>query len=186
MAAVLGRLLADPVLRDELSRRALSLAPGGLPGRLDGPTASSTASRDRPGPGLEEVGMKFCMLTTFFGSHSFGGDAAFVDRLSRAFARHGHEVHVIHCRDAFEISRGDQTPAPLRASPGRGDSPAAEPLWRALPAGDAATGQPLFKARCDPPSACLDPARRGPLPQPLTDRGSGPARRLRAPVRSSS
>ena len=29
--------------------------------------------------------MKFCMLTTFFGAHSFGGDAAFVDRLSRAW-----------------------------------------------------------------------------------------------------
>jgi glycosyltransferase involved in cell wall biosynthesis len=51
--------------------------------------------------------MKFCMLSTFFGSHSFGGDAAFVDRLSRTLARHGHEVHVIHCRDAFEIARGD-------------------------------------------------------------------------------
>ena len=27
--------------------------------------------------------MKFCMITTFYGSNSFGGDAAFVDRLSR-------------------------------------------------------------------------------------------------------
>jgi hypothetical protein len=35
------------------------------------------------------------MLTTFFGPHSFGGDAAFVDRLSRSLARRGHEVHVI-------------------------------------------------------------------------------------------
>ena len=25
--------------------------------------------------------MKFCMITTFFGAHSFGGDAAYVDRL---------------------------------------------------------------------------------------------------------
>ena len=47
--------------------------------------------------------MKFCMLTTFFGTHSFGGDAAFVDRLSRALSRHGHEVHVIYCRDAFDF-----------------------------------------------------------------------------------
>ena len=54
--------------------------------------------------------MKFCMLTTFFGTHSFGGDAAFVDRLSRALARHGHEVHVIHCHDAFEVSRGRRPP----------------------------------------------------------------------------
>lgn len=50
--------------------------------------------------------MKFCMLTSFFGAHSFGGDSAYVDRLSRALARHGHEVHVIYCRDAFELVRG--------------------------------------------------------------------------------
>jgi glycosyltransferase involved in cell wall biosynthesis len=51
--------------------------------------------------------MKFCMLTTFFGPHSFGGDAAYVDRLSRALAKQGHEVHVIYCADAFEALRGD-------------------------------------------------------------------------------
>jgi glycosyltransferase involved in cell wall biosynthesis len=51
--------------------------------------------------------MKFCMLTTFFGPHSFGGDAAYVDRLSRALARRGHEVHVIYCVDAFEAVRGE-------------------------------------------------------------------------------
>ena len=28
--------------------------------------------------------MKFCMVTTFFGAHSFGGDAAYVDRPARA------------------------------------------------------------------------------------------------------
>jgi glycosyltransferase involved in cell wall biosynthesis len=62
--------------------------------------------------------MKFAMLTTFFGPHSFGGDAAFVDRLSRALARHGHEVHVIYCRDAFEMVRGDQSPRPYEVPPG--------------------------------------------------------------------
>lgn len=62
--------------------------------------------------------MTFCMLTTFFGEHSFGGDAAFVDRLSRALARHGHDVHVIYCRDAFEMVRGDQTPRPYQAPKG--------------------------------------------------------------------
>ena len=50
--------------------------------------------------------MKFCMLTSFFGKHSFGGDSAYVDRLSRALSRRGHEVHVIYCRDAFELVRG--------------------------------------------------------------------------------
>ena len=56
--------------------------------------------------------MKFCMVTTFFGGHSFGGDAAYVDRLSRALLRRGHEVHVFHCVDAFNSVRGDH---PLRA-----------------------------------------------------------------------
>ncbi len=51
--------------------------------------------------------MKFCMVSTFFGAHSFGGDAAYVDRLARALARRGHDVHIIYCRDAFEAVRGD-------------------------------------------------------------------------------
>ena len=62
--------------------------------------------------------MKFAMLTTFFGPHSFGGDAAFVDRLSRALARRGHEVHVAHCLDAFDVVKGDQDPRPYDPPPG--------------------------------------------------------------------
>jgi glycosyltransferase involved in cell wall biosynthesis len=50
--------------------------------------------------------MKFCMITTFFGAHSFGGDAAFVDRLCRILIRDGHEVHVIHSMDAFYAVHG--------------------------------------------------------------------------------
>jgi glycosyltransferase involved in cell wall biosynthesis len=51
------------------------------------------------------------MVTTFFGSQSFGGDAAYVERLSRALLSRGHEVAVVHCADAFEAVRGDH---PLR------------------------------------------------------------------------
>lgn len=51
--------------------------------------------------------MRFCMITTFFGPHSFGGDAAYVDRLARALLRRGHEVDVVYCVDAFEaVGRG--------------------------------------------------------------------------------
>ena len=91
--------------------------------------------------------MKFCMLTTFFGSHSFGGDAAFVDRLSRSLARHGHEVHVIHCRDAFDVSRGDQTPRPYEAPPGVVIHPLESPAGAFSPLATHQTGHPLFKAR---------------------------------------
>ncbi len=52
------------------------------------------------------------MVTTFFGQHSFGGDAAYVDRLSRALLQAGHEVTVVYNIDAFELTRGNH---PLRA-----------------------------------------------------------------------
>src|SRR6516162_1666814 len=101
--------------------------------------------RGRPASCLEDPGMKFCMLTTFFGSHSFGGDAAFVDRLSRSLARHGDEVHVIHCRDAFEIARGDQTPRPYEPPPGVDIHPLQSPVGILSPLATQQTGQPHFK-----------------------------------------
>jgi len=52
------------------------------------------------------------MITTFFGPHSFGGDAAYVARLSEALLKRGHSVDVIYCQDAFEMIRGG---TPLRA-----------------------------------------------------------------------
>ncbi|MFO0910614.1 MAG: glycosyltransferase family 4 protein [Isosphaeraceae bacterium] len=89
--------------------------------------------------------MKFCMLTTFFGTHSFGGDAAFVDRLSRTLARRGHEVHVVHCRDAFEISRGDQGPRHHEPAPGVVVHTLASPWGRLSPLATHQTGRPWFK-----------------------------------------
>ena len=124
--------------------------------------------------------MKFCMLTTFFGTHSFGGDAAFVDRLSRALARHGHEVHVIHCRDAFEVSRGDQTPRPYEPPPGVVIHPLASPLGPLSPLATHQTGHPLLQAGAIRRLLRVDPARRDPLPQPLADRRTRPARPARA------
>lgn len=50
--------------------------------------------------------MRICMITTFFGAHSFGGDAVYVDRLSRALLRRGHEVHVIYGLNAYNLVRG--------------------------------------------------------------------------------
>lgn len=55
--------------------------------------------------------MRFCMLTTFYGAQSFGGDAAYVERLSRALVRRGHEVEIVHCADAFAATASGQ---PLR------------------------------------------------------------------------
>jgi glycosyltransferase involved in cell wall biosynthesis len=91
--------------------------------------------------------MKFCMLTTFFGTHSFGGDAAFVDRLARALARYGHEVHVIHCRDAFDAVRGGETPRAYEPPPGVAIHPLESPLGIGSPLATHQAGQPWFKAR---------------------------------------
>ena len=54
--------------------------------------------------------MRFCMVTTFYPPFHLGGDAIYVQALSRALRRIGHEVEVVHCEDAFRI-RG--APAPM-------------------------------------------------------------------------
>jgi len=45
--------------------------------------------------------LRFCMVTTFFPPHSFGGDALFVYRLSEALAERGHRVDVVYSEDAY-------------------------------------------------------------------------------------
>lgn len=47
--------------------------------------------------------LKFCMVTTFYPPYNFGGDGIFVQRLTNAIARRGHEVHVVHDLDAFAL-----------------------------------------------------------------------------------
>jgi glycosyltransferase involved in cell wall biosynthesis len=89
--------------------------------------------------------VKFCMITTFFGPDSFGGDAAFVDRLSRALARRGHDVHVIHCRDAFNLVRGDQLPRPYKVPPGVRIHPLDSHTGPFSPLATHQTGYPVFK-----------------------------------------
>ena len=89
--------------------------------------------------------MKFRMITTFFGAHSFGGDAAYVERLSQALCRRGHEVHVYHCVDAFNAVRGDH---PLRSyTPPAGIHlhPLKSRAGFFSPLATQATGFPFFK-----------------------------------------
>lgn len=57
--------------------------------------------------------LRFCMLTTFYPPHSFGGDAIGIQRLSRGLVRRGHHVTVIHDTDAYNIlRRGDEPQVP--------------------------------------------------------------------------
>ena len=91
--------------------------------------------------------MKICMVTTFFGAHSFGGDAAYVDRLSRALVRRGHEVHVYHCVDAFNSVRGDHPLRPYTPPPGLHVHPIESGVGIMSPLATQVTGRPHFKAQ---------------------------------------
>ena len=41
------------------------------------------------------------MVTTFYPPYNFGGDGIFVYRLTNELARLGHQVDVVHCKDAY-------------------------------------------------------------------------------------
>lgn len=57
-------------------------------------------------------GLRFCMLTTFYPPHNFGGDGIAIQRLARALVRRGHEVTVVHDVDAYNALHGGPEPAP--------------------------------------------------------------------------
>jgi glycosyltransferase involved in cell wall biosynthesis len=54
--------------------------------------------------------LSFCLVTTFYPPHSFGGDAVHVHRLATGLARRGHRVRVVYARGAFRMLSGE-TPA---------------------------------------------------------------------------
>src|SRR4051812_17403070 len=59
--------------------------------------------------------LKFCMVTTFYPPHNFGGDGIAVQRLAHALARRGHQVTVICDTEAYDALSGDneaRAPAP--------------------------------------------------------------------------
>ena len=80
-----------------------------------------------------------------FRAHSFGGDAAYVDRLSQALCRRGHEVHVYFCVDAFNAVRGDHPLREYTPPPGIHLHPLKSRSGILSPLATQATGLPLFK-----------------------------------------
>lgn len=56
--------------------------------------------------------LRFCMLTTFYPPHHFGGDAITIRALSRGLVRAGHHVTVIHDYDAYEMLAPNPVDAP--------------------------------------------------------------------------
>lgn len=50
--------------------------------------------------------LKFCMVSTFYPPHNFGGDGMHVYRLSNELARRGHSVDVFYCEDSYLMMNG--------------------------------------------------------------------------------
>lgn len=57
--------------------------------------------------------MRFCMITTFYPPFSYGGDATYVQALSRSLSALGHVVDVIASTDAYRL----RSPMPKTATP---------------------------------------------------------------------
>ena len=91
--------------------------------------------------------MRFCLLTTFFPPQHFGGDAVLVAHLANALAGAGHEVHVVHCADSFDLLRGNVPESPFPLDP-RVSVYAIRSPWGPLsPVLTYFSGRPLLKAR---------------------------------------
>ncbi len=55
--------------------------------------------------------LSFCLVSTFYPPHSFGGDAVHVHRLAVGLAERGHRVRVVHSPAAYRMLAGGSTPA---------------------------------------------------------------------------
>lgn len=94
---------------------------------------------------MSELPLSFCMVTTFYPPHHFGGDAIYVQRLSHELAERGHSVTVVHAPDAHRLLGGEAGEAPargdVRVEPLRGRFGPVAPLVTYL------SGRPGLRAR---------------------------------------
>ena len=170
-----GRGCAGRGSRDDARRR------GGADGTRDRGTSSSrrahlgrggrTASRSpaRGGGPVSGPSLSFCMVTTFYPPHHFGGDATYVYRLSNELARARSSGHRrVQPRRVSHPRRG----AGVRALEARerGRSSAAEPTDRARPARHLPEWTAGPAGTRAPAALRAGALRRRPLPQRLARR----------------
>jgi glycosyltransferase involved in cell wall biosynthesis len=91
--------------------------------------------------------LRFCMVTTFYPPHHFGGDAIFVYRLSELLARAGHSVDVVYSVDAFRACGGHVVSDPLPHHPNVRVIPLERSAPRAAALAVHQTGTPAFYGR---------------------------------------
>jgi glycosyltransferase involved in cell wall biosynthesis len=88
-------------------------------------------------------GLRFAMLTTFYPPHNFGGDGIAIQRLSRALARRGHHVTVIHDVDAYNALHRGPEPVPVKDIEGLETIPLRSGLGLLSPLLTQQTGWPV-------------------------------------------
>jgi glycosyltransferase involved in cell wall biosynthesis len=95
---------------------------------------------------MSEQQLSFCMVTTFYPPHHFGGDAVYVHRLSNELARRGHRVTVVYSPDAFSTLNGTVRTAP-EEHPNVSVRPLGERLGAVTPLVTYLSGRPGLRAR---------------------------------------
>ena len=90
--------------------------------------------------------MRFCMITTFYPPYAFGGDAVYVQQLSNELGKRGHQVEVIHCRDAYNSLAQPTSPVMNHDHPNVTVHSLNSPFGVLSPLATHQTGRPMFKA----------------------------------------
>ena len=90
--------------------------------------------------------LRFCMITTFYPPYHFGGDGVFVQQLSNELAERGHQVEVIHCKDAYRVMGGRAPSTTSREHPNVTVHALESPLGFFSPLLTHQTGRPILKS----------------------------------------
>jgi glycosyltransferase involved in cell wall biosynthesis len=90
--------------------------------------------------------MRFCMVTTFYPPHAFGGDAVFVQQLSNELGKRGHQVEVVYCRDAYNLMGGRTPLVADQEHPNVTVHALKSPLGVLSPLATHQTGRPISKS----------------------------------------
>ena len=90
--------------------------------------------------------LRFCMVTTFYPPYHFGGDGVFVQQLSNELAERGHQVDVVHCKDAYHAMGGQPSSTAYRDHPNVTVHALESPLGFFSPLLTHQTGRPMLKS----------------------------------------
>lgn len=91
--------------------------------------------------------LRFLHVSTFYPPWSFGGDAMYIHRLSHALADDGHDVDVVHCRDAYRLLQPQAPSEVFPTHPRVRVHDLATPYGALAPVAAHQTGRPVFKRR---------------------------------------